>query len=261
MIVPVQLSDDTEVTHKEMYHYEGVDCQCCTEQKRAIATSLKNEFLENFKILDSYNYGWGEEYRSMNIKKKHMACEMIKYLEKDDQIKINQDNDCVQLTFDKRKHRYIFMFNIQSGEYKDDLVIYESSLMTNIRNTYKYDPEDLHPLVKYCYHDRPLFLEEQGIENKDFFIQKQLFPYYNNVIAELRVDNEGQNQIIVAYEQPETDEKEKTMHISIDDAQMFMNVFHGIQQESKIQFLQLAKDDRMILPRVVKDEERRQIIF
>lgn len=88
-----------------------------------------------------------------------------------------------------------------------------------------------------------------------------MFAYYNNVIAELRQDDDGLRQIIVAFEEPETDEQEKTMHISIDEAQMFINVFKNIHPELKIQFLQLAKDDRTILPRVVKDFERGQIMF
>jgi len=35
----------------------------------------------------------------------------------------------------------------------------------------------------------------------------------------------------VAFEEHESEESEKKMHISIDDAQMFMNVFHGIDFE------------------------------
>jgi len=88
--------------------------------------------------LESYNLGWGEEYKLQNIKNKSFASEMIKYLEKNEDLKIDTEKDCVQLVFDKRTHRYIFMFNIQEGERKDMLIIYESDQMGNVRNSFKY---------------------------------------------------------------------------------------------------------------------------
>jgi len=166
-----------------------------------------------------------------------MVEEMIRYLEKDEGIKVDAMRDNLQIVFDKRTHRYIFFFNVQYGDFREDLMVYESSKMGNIRNSTVYDPEALHPLVKYCYHYRETFLEENGLTDKAFCIQKQLFPLYNNVIAELRRDNEGQRQLIVAYEQPLGEEGEVKMHLSIDDAQIFINVFHGIDPEQNIQFL------------------------
>lgn len=51
------------------------------------------------------------------------------------------------------------------------------------------------------------------------------------------------------------------MHIEYDDGNNFMGCFKGVQQEYQIQFLQLANDDRTILPRVVKDLDRNQFMF
>ena len=87
----------------------------------------------------------------------------------------------------------------------EDLMVYESARMGNVRNSTMYDPKALHPLVRYCYHYRDDFLEENGLTDSSFCIQKQLFPLYNNVIAELRMDNDGQKQLIVAYEEPIND--------------------------------------------------------
>lgn len=38
MIVPVELTENSEVTTKEFYHYEGHECKCCNDTKRKIAS-------------------------------------------------------------------------------------------------------------------------------------------------------------------------------------------------------------------------------
>jgi hypothetical protein len=104
--------------------------------------------------------GWGEEYQLVNMHNKELAAEMIKYLEKDEQMKININRDAVQLVFDKRYHRYMFIFNVQEGESKDDIMIYESEKVKTVRNSFKYSPDKLNMLIKYVFHDREIFLEE-----------------------------------------------------------------------------------------------------
>lgn len=56
-------------------------------------------------------------------------------------------------------------------------------------------------MVKYAYHYRDLFLKEKGTKNKDYGVQKQLLPVYNNVIVEMRKDDDNVRQMIVAYEE------------------------------------------------------------
>jgi UV DNA damage repair endonuclease len=51
------------------------------------------------------------------------------------------------------------------------------------------------------------------------------------------------------------------MLVSIDETAGFMNSFKGITTDYPIQFLQLASDDRTVLPRIVRDVEKHQIIF
>ena len=63
MVVPINLSENQEVHSKEFYHYPGYECKCCTTQKRKIADELRKFYLMNFKILQSYNEGYGEEYK------------------------------------------------------------------------------------------------------------------------------------------------------------------------------------------------------
>jgi hypothetical protein len=51
-------------------------------------------------------------------------------------------------------------------------MIYESGEVNNVRNSITYNPEDLHPFIKYAYHDRPVFLKENNIKNQEFNIQR-----------------------------------------------------------------------------------------
>lgn len=159
MVVPVELSESSEVTSKEFYHYEGHDCRCCTALKRSIATSLKSEYLSNFKVLESFNEGCGEEYKLINIQKKDMLVEMLRHFEKDETLQVDIDRDCCQLVFDKRTHRYLFIYNVQFDDIKDEIQVMESDMMGNIRNSYRYDHKQLHPIIKYLHHERGLFFK------------------------------------------------------------------------------------------------------
>lgn len=204
MVVPVELSESSEVTSKEFYHYEGHDCRCCTPLKRAIATSLKSEYLSNFKVLESFNEGCGEEYKLINIQKKDMLVEMLRHFERDETLQVDIDRDCCQLVFDKRTHRYLFIYNVQFEDIKDEIQVMESDKMGNIRNSYRYEPKHLHPIIKYLHHERGLFFKAQGLKHEnDYLIQKQLFSLYDNVIIEIRRHDEDKNavQCILAYEQ------------------------------------------------------------
>jgi len=45
MVVPVEITESSEVTAKEFYHYSDTECKCCTDAKRKIASELKETYL------------------------------------------------------------------------------------------------------------------------------------------------------------------------------------------------------------------------
>ena len=67
-----------------------------------------------------------EILESKNIINKEMTKEMIKFMEKEEDLVINENKDILRVLLNKRTHRYIYFFNCQFTEDKDDIKIYES---------------------------------------------------------------------------------------------------------------------------------------
>lgn len=82
-IVPVDLNEIQEVTKKEYYHYPERDCNCCNEKRKELCVELRDIFLRNFKVLESFNVRGEEEYRLLEIKKTKLDLvqNMIRHLE------------------------------------------------------------------------------------------------------------------------------------------------------------------------------------
>lgn len=88
-----------------------------------------------------------------------------------------------------------------------------------------------------------------------------MFELFPNVVVEARKNTEKEDQFIVAFEYPSKEGDGTELHIALDEARNFVNSFRAIDTSQEIQFIQLAADDRMILPRVTKDEDRQQFLF
>lgn len=165
---------------------------------------------------------------------------------------------------DKRTHRYLFFTNIMNSE-KDFINIYESSPNKGIRNAYNYNPDRLQTMARYDYHERKRFIQNELHQNNiDFKIQKQMFEYMPNVVVEARLNDQGQQQFIVAIDMPETNTthweatpkggSERRMLIDLDPKREFMDAIDIVDLSQKVHFQQVGWDDRMILPRIHKDE-------
>jgi len=74
------------------------------------------------------------------------------------------------------------------------------------------------------YEAREQFCDENNL-NRGFNMQRQMFSLFRNVIVESRENKEGENQIIIAYEQ-QNDERE--LHIAFDESMFFRNSFKSI---------------------------------
>lgn len=170
MIVPVDLAEITEVSQKEYYHYPDRECTCCNDVKKTIAKQLKETYLTTFKVLESFNTRGEEEYRYLEIKKIDLTQEMIGHLTELSLDALNPDymRDSLQIVLDKRTHRFIFVLNVLYHDMRDEIKIYESKPLSNIRNAFNYDPQRLHIFARYVYHERDKFLDKLDIKDKKY---------------------------------------------------------------------------------------------
>lgn len=51
------------------------------------------------------------------------------------------------------------------------------------------------------------------------------------------------------------------MFIGLDKEKKFIHCFDNIYTDQQVDFIQVAWDDRMVVPRIYKDEDRQQFMF
>lgn len=89
-------------------------------------------------------------------------------------------------------------------------------------------------MARYDYHERKPFIQKELHDNNvDYKIQKQMFEIMPNVVVEARLNDEGQQQFIVAIDIPEINTthweatpkggNERRMLIGLDNNREFMD--------------------------------------
>ena len=85
--------------------------------------------------------------------------------------------------------------------------------------------------------------------------RKQLFGAFSNCMLETSQVDVDNTKLTLYYQDPATKELWQTT----DSFKIFGQMVNDIEQFQEIQFIQLAEDDRKILPRVVRDDETLKI--
>jgi len=174
------------------------------------------------------------------INNKETLINLLKTVE--EQVPIDVKADTCLFTLDKRFRKYICFFNAQFGANKDDVIIYESKVIECMSTSDIYSKDGLHNLSSMA--------NESQFEHTR---QKQLFPLFNNIVVDagINADTGGPKyQVSHIKKGPEKD-----LWVAEDKDGFFSKLFCGHDLSNPIQWLQLADDDREILPRVIRDEE------